>query len=52
MVTHPSNARDAVIFDDEQSAAYLTKYESDWQKFQLKKSATAAGIRSCGCRPP
>ncbi len=37
MVTHPSNLKDAVIFNDEQSAAYLTKYEADWQKFQLKK---------------
>lgn len=37
MVTHPTNVKDAVIFNDEQSAAYLTKYEADWQKFQLKK---------------
>lgn len=37
MVTHPTNVKDAVIFNDEQSAAYLTKYEVDWQKFQLKK---------------
>ena len=37
MVTHPANVKNAVIFNDEQSAAYLTKYEADWQKFQLKK---------------
>lgn len=37
MVTHPSNVRDAVIFDDEQSAAYLTKYEAEWQRFQLRR---------------
>jgi len=37
MVTHPDNVKEAVIFNDEQSAAYITKYETDWQKFQLKK---------------
>jgi putative spermidine/putrescine transport system substrate-binding protein len=37
LVTHPSNVKEAVIFNDEQSASYLTKYEADWQKFQLKK---------------
>jgi putative spermidine/putrescine transport system substrate-binding protein len=37
MVTHPDNVKEAVIFNDEQAASYLTKYESDWQKFQLKK---------------
>jgi putative spermidine/putrescine transport system substrate-binding protein len=37
LVTHPSNVKEAVIFNDQQSAGYLTKYEADWQKFQLKK---------------
>lgn len=37
MVTHPTNVKDAVIFNDEESAGYLTKYEGDWQKFQLRK---------------
>jgi putative spermidine/putrescine transport system substrate-binding protein len=37
MVTHPDNVRQAVIFNDEQAASYLTTYEAGWQKFQLKK---------------
>lgn len=37
LVTHPDNVKDVLIFNDEASAAYLTKYEADWQKFQLRK---------------
>ncbi len=36
LVTSADNLKDAVIFNDEQSAAYLAKYEADWQKFQLQ----------------
>lgn len=35
MVTHPDNIKDAVIFNDEEVAAYVTKWEEEWQKFQL-----------------
>jgi hypothetical protein len=37
MVTNPDNVMQAVIFNDEQAASYLTKYKADWQTFQLKK---------------
>jgi putative spermidine/putrescine transport system substrate-binding protein len=35
IVTHPDNIKDAVIQDDEQVAAYVAKYDEEWQKFQL-----------------
>jgi putative spermidine/putrescine transport system substrate-binding protein len=35
IVTHPDNLKDALIFNDEAVAAYLDKYDEDWQKFQL-----------------
>lgn len=35
IVTHPDNIKDAVIQNDEQVAAYVAKYEEQWQKFQL-----------------
>lgn len=35
IVTYPDNIKDAVIFNDEQVAIYATKWEEDWQKFQL-----------------
>ncbi len=35
MVTHPDNIKHAVIFNDEEVAAYVTKWEEEWQKFQL-----------------
>ncbi len=34
-VSHPSNIKDACIFNDEEVAKYVTKYEDDWKKFQL-----------------
>jgi putative spermidine/putrescine transport system substrate-binding protein len=35
IVTYPDNIKDAIIQDDEQVAAYIAKYEEEWQKFQL-----------------
>jgi putative spermidine/putrescine transport system substrate-binding protein len=35
IVTHPDNIKDAVIQNDEQVAAYVAKYDEEWQKFQL-----------------
>jgi putative spermidine/putrescine transport system substrate-binding protein len=35
IVTHPDNIKDAVIFNDEEVAKYVTKWEEEWQKFQL-----------------
>ena len=35
IVTYPDNIKDAVIFNDEQVAIYATKWEEEWQKFQL-----------------
>jgi putative spermidine/putrescine transport system substrate-binding protein len=35
IVTHPDNIKDAVVFSDEQVAQYVTKWEEEWQKFQL-----------------
>lgn len=35
IVTHPDNMKDAVVFSDEQVAQYVTKWEEEWQKFQL-----------------
>jgi len=35
IVTHPDNIKHAVIFNDEEVAAYVTKWEEEWQKFQL-----------------
>lgn len=37
LVSAPENLKEAVIFNDEQAAAYLSKYEADWQKFALKQ---------------
>lgn len=37
LVTHPDNLKGAIIFNDEESAGYIAKYERDWQKFQLQK---------------
>lgn len=37
LVTHPDNLKEAIIFNDEQAAEYIAKYESEWQKFQLQK---------------
>jgi putative spermidine/putrescine transport system substrate-binding protein len=34
-VTHPSNIKDACIFNDEEVAKYVTRYEDEWKKFQL-----------------
>lgn len=34
-VTHPDNIKDACIFNDEEVAKYVTRYEDDWKKFQL-----------------
>jgi putative spermidine/putrescine transport system substrate-binding protein len=34
-VSHPSNLKDACIFNDEEVAKYVTKYEDEWKKFQL-----------------
>ncbi|MFI4989066.1 MAG: extracellular solute-binding protein, partial [Alphaproteobacteria bacterium] len=34
-VSHPSNIKDACIFNDEEVAKYVTRYEDDWKKFQL-----------------
>jgi hypothetical protein len=36
-VTYPENLKDVVIFNDEEAAAYLSKYEAEWQKFQLQQ---------------
>lgn len=35
MVTHPDNAKQTVIFNDEEVALYWTKWEAEWQKFML-----------------
>jgi len=35
IVTHPDNLANALIFNDEAVAEYVTKYEEEWQKFQL-----------------
>lgn len=35
MVTHPDNTKDAVIYNDEEAALYITKWEEEWQKFLL-----------------
>lgn len=35
MVTHPDNAANSVIFDDEEVARYWTKWEAEWQQFML-----------------
>jgi putative spermidine/putrescine transport system substrate-binding protein len=35
IVTYPDNLKNALIFNDEAVAAYLKKYDEDWQKFQL-----------------
>lgn len=37
LVTYPENLKDVVIFNDEEAAAYLSKYEAEWQKFQLQQ---------------
>lgn len=37
MITHPDNIKDAVIFNDEQSAIYLDQHEAEWQEFQLRR---------------
>ncbi len=37
LVTHPENMKDVVIFNDDEAASYLAKYEADWQKFQLQQ---------------
>lgn len=29
--------KEVVIFNDEEAASYLAKYEADWQKFQLQQ---------------
>ena len=34
-VSYPGNMRDACVFNDEEVAKYVTKYEDDWKKFQL-----------------
>jgi len=34
-VSHPSNLKDACIFNDEEVAKYASKYEDEWKKFQL-----------------
>jgi putative spermidine/putrescine transport system substrate-binding protein len=34
-VSYPSNFKDTCIFNDEQVARYVTKYEDEWKKFQL-----------------
>ena len=34
-VSHPSNLKDACIFNDAEVAKYATKYEDEWKKFQL-----------------
>jgi len=34
-VSYPDNLKQACIFNDEQVAKYVTKYEDDWKKFQL-----------------
>jgi len=34
-VTHPTNIKDACIFNDEEVAKYVTRYEDEWRKFQL-----------------
>jgi putative spermidine/putrescine transport system substrate-binding protein len=35
IVTYPDNIKDAVIFNDEEVARYVNKWEEEWQKFQL-----------------
>lgn len=35
-VSHPDNYKDVCIFSDEQVAAYVTKWEEDWNKFMLE----------------
>lgn len=34
-VSHPDNIRDACIFNDEEVAKYVPKWEQEWKKFQL-----------------
>lgn len=34
-VSYPDNIKDACIFNDEEVAKYVTKYEDEWKKFQL-----------------
>jgi putative spermidine/putrescine transport system substrate-binding protein len=34
-VSHPSNIKDACIFNDAEVAKYNAKYEEEWKKFQL-----------------
>ncbi|KPL52013.1 polyamine ABC transporter substrate-binding protein [Prosthecomicrobium hirschii] len=35
LVTAPENAKNMLILDEEQAAAYSAKYEADWNRFQL-----------------
>ncbi|MBV8653129.1 MAG: ABC transporter substrate-binding protein [Alphaproteobacteria bacterium] len=34
-VSYPANMAEACVFNDEEVAKYVTKYEDDWKKFQL-----------------
>lgn len=34
-VSYPANMRDACVFNDEEVAKYLVKYDDEWKKFQL-----------------
>jgi putative spermidine/putrescine transport system substrate-binding protein len=35
MVTAPQNIKDMLIINEEQAALYSTKYENEWNRFQL-----------------